>query len=207
VGQPNPEVNPNFQQPFYQTMAYGPNIPLMGSGVPHGPTPDVFFPRTPAPYTPGTMNNVSGGMTDGVREQIARTLREFGFTPKGRARAYQKPYPDYFDTLPYPHGFRVPNFARFTGDDARTTYEHIGQFLAQVNDTGITGMHKIRLFPLSLSGTTFNWFTFLAPNSIDNWPTLEQRFHEYFYNGEAELRLSDLTVIRQKRNETVPEYL
>jgi hypothetical protein len=114
------------------------------------------------------MNNVGGGMTDGVREQIARTLREFGFTPKGRARAYQKPYPDYFDTLPYPHGFRVPNFARFTGDDARTTYEHIGQFLAQVNDTGITGMHKIRLFPLSLSGTAFNWFTFLAPNSIDN---------------------------------------
>jgi hypothetical protein len=62
----------------------------------------------------------------------------------------------------------VPNFATFTRDDARTTYEHIGQFLAQVNDTGITGMHKIRLFPLSLSGTAFNWFTFLAPNSIDN---------------------------------------
>jgi hypothetical protein len=69
----------------------------------------------------------------------------------------------------------VPDFVRFTGDDARTTYEHIGQFSAQVNDTGIMDVHKIRLFPLSLSGTTFNWFTSLAPNSIDNWPTLEQR--------------------------------
>jgi hypothetical protein len=68
-------------------------------------------------------------------------------------------------------------------------------------------MHKIRLFPLSLSSTTFNWFTSLAPNSIDNWLTLEHRFHEYFYNGEAKLRLSDLTAIRQKHNETVPEYL
>jgi hypothetical protein len=88
---------------------------------------------------------------------------------------YQKPYLDYFDTLLYPCGFRVPDFVRFTGDDARTTYEHIGQFPAQVNDTGIMDVHKIRLFPLSLSGTTFNWFTSLAPNSIDNWPTLEQR--------------------------------
>jgi hypothetical protein len=68
-------------------------------------------------------------------------------------------------------------------------------------------VHKIRLFPLFLSSTAFNWFTSLAPNSIDNWSTLEQRFYEYFYNGEAELRLSDLTAIRQKYNEMVPEYL
>jgi hypothetical protein len=86
----------------------------------------------------------------------------------------------------------VPDFARFTGNDARTTYEHIRQFLAQVNDMGIMDVHKIRLFPLSLFGTAFNWFTSLAPNSVNNWPALEQRFHEYFYNGEAKLRLSDL---------------
>jgi hypothetical protein len=62
-----------------------------------------------------------GRMADGIREQIARTLREFGFMPKGRAWAYQNPYPDYFDTLPYPHGFMVPDFTRFTEDDATTT--------------------------------------------------------------------------------------
>jgi hypothetical protein len=65
-------------------------------------------------------------MTGGGHVQIARTLREFGFTPKGHARVYQKPYPEYFDTIPYPRGFRVPDFTKFTGDDARTTYEHIG---------------------------------------------------------------------------------
>jgi hypothetical protein len=43
VTQPNPGVSPIFQQPYYQTMAYGPNIPPMGTGVPHGPIPDVFF--------------------------------------------------------------------------------------------------------------------------------------------------------------------
>jgi hypothetical protein len=40
-------LNPNFQQPYYQTMSYGPNIPPTGTGVPHGPIPDIFFPRTP----------------------------------------------------------------------------------------------------------------------------------------------------------------
>jgi hypothetical protein len=35
--QTNP--NPNFQQPYYQTMAYGANIPPTGMGVPHGPIP------------------------------------------------------------------------------------------------------------------------------------------------------------------------
>jgi hypothetical protein len=68
-------------------------------------------------------------------------------------------------------------------------------------------VHRIRLFPLSLSGTSFNWFTSLAPNSVDNWVTLEQKFDDYFYNGEVELRLSDLTVVRQKYNETIPKNL
>jgi hypothetical protein len=50
--------------------------------------------------------------------------------PKGQARSYQKPYPEYFGTIPYPRDFRVPDLAKFTSDDAKTTYEHIGQFLA-----------------------------------------------------------------------------
>jgi hypothetical protein len=105
VGQPNLGVNSNLQQPFYQIMAYGPNIPSMGSGVPHRPVPDMFFPRTLALYTVGTVNDVGGGMTEGIWEQIARTLKEFGFTPRGCAKVYQKPYLKYFDTIPYPRGF------------------------------------------------------------------------------------------------------
>jgi hypothetical protein len=72
------------------------------------------------------------GDNEGVKDQITRTLREFGFTPKGWARSYQKPYLKYFDTITYPRGFRVPDLAKFTSDDDNTTYEHVGQFLAQV---------------------------------------------------------------------------
>jgi hypothetical protein len=68
-------------------------------------------------------------------------------------------------------------------------------------------MHKIRMFPLSLTGAAFNWFTSLPPNLIDSWIGLEQKFHEYFYNGEVELRLSDLTFLRQKDTKTISDYL
>jgi hypothetical protein len=61
---------------------------------------------------------------------------------------------------------------------------------------GITDIHKIRIFLLSLTRTTFNWFTSLPLNSIDSWVSLEQKFHDYFYNREVELRLYDLISLR-----------
>ena len=100
----------------------------MGMGVPHGPIPDVLIPRTPSYITPNY--RVDGEMNEGVRDHIARTLKEFGFTPKGWARSYQNLYPEYFDTIPYLWGFQVPDLPKFAGDDAKTMYEHIGQFLA-----------------------------------------------------------------------------
>jgi hypothetical protein len=72
---------------------------------------------------------------------------------------------------------------------------------------GITDVHMIRMFPLSLTGAAFNWFTSLPLNSIDSWARLEQKFHDYLYNGEVELRLFDLTSLRQKYTKTVSDYL
>jgi hypothetical protein len=92
--------NPGFPT---HTMAYTPNIPPTSTSVPHGPITNIFFPRTPAYITPNL--RVEGEVNDGVRDQITRTLRELGFTPKGRARSFQKPYPEYFDTIPYPWDF------------------------------------------------------------------------------------------------------
>jgi hypothetical protein len=53
----------------------------------------------------------------------------------------------------------------------------------------------------------FNWFISLAPNSFNTWESLEQKFHEYFYNNETELRLSHLTGIKQKQGESVADYV
>jgi hypothetical protein len=58
-----------------------------------------------------------------------------------------------------------------------------------------------------LSCTAFTWFTSLTPNSIFTWAQLEQKFHEYFYSGDTELRLSHLTAVKQKQNESAAEYI
>jgi hypothetical protein len=63
------------------------------------------------------------------------------------------------------------------------------------------------MFPLSLSGTAFTWFTSLASNSIFTWAQLVQKFHEYFYSGNTKLRLSHLTAIKQKHNEFAAKYI
>jgi hypothetical protein len=68
-------------------------------------------------------------------------------------------------------------------------------------------MLKLRMFPLSLSGTAFIWFTSLAPNSIFTWAQLEQKFHEYFYSGNTGLRLSHFTAIKQKHNQLITKYI
>jgi hypothetical protein len=66
-------------------MVYEPNILSMGSGVPHGPVPDFLYPRTPALHTSHRATRTDDrGMTERIREQIARTLRELDFMPKGR---------------------------------------------------------------------------------------------------------------------------
>ena len=47
-----------------------------------------------------------------------------------KSRLYQRPYPDAFDLVPYPSGWRVPDFIKFSGDDNRSTWEHISQYVA-----------------------------------------------------------------------------
>jgi hypothetical protein len=66
---------------------------------------------------------------------------------------------------------------------------------------------KFRIFPLFSSNTTFTWFTSLAPSSIFTWAQLEQKFHEYFYSGNTEFRLSHLNAIKQKHNESIADYI
>jgi hypothetical protein len=67
---------------------------------------------------------------DNLTNQLPTILREsFGIEPKDRGHIYQKSYPDYYNQLPYPRGYRVPEFSKFSGEDDKTTLEHVGQFI------------------------------------------------------------------------------
>ena len=57
-----------------------------------------------------------------------------------------------------------------------------------------------------MTGTTFSWFSSLAPNSIRNWAQLEHKFHDHFFIGETEAKLLDLTSIKQGHDESASDY-
>ena len=59
---------------------------------------------------------------------------------------------------------------------------------------------------MSLTGTSFSWFSSLAPNSIRSWEELEQKFHDHFYSGDNETKLTNLTLVKQGRDESIYEY-
>jgi hypothetical protein len=122
-------------------------------------------------------------------------------------QSYRKLYDSRFDHHPYPQGTRIPEFAKFSGDQGKNMREHIGQFLAQLGELADTKAFRVCLFSLSLTGTTFAWYATLPPNSILSWGDLEQKFHDHFFSGDYELDLVDLVALRQGKDESVNEYI
>jgi len=102
-----------------------------------------------------------------IKEEVIKIFRQtFGIEPKAKCRFYQRPYPENYDYVAYPQGFKIPEFVKLTGDDSRTTLEHIGQFIIQCGEASTNDIYKLRLFPLSLSGAAFTWFISLPSNSV-----------------------------------------
>ncbi len=141
-------------------------------------------------------------------DMIADVMREqFGLKPKDTGNLYRHPYPVWFERVPLPNRYKVPDFSKFSGQDNVSTYEHVSRFLAQCGEASVVDALKVRLFPLSLSGSAFTWFSSLPYNSVQGWVDLEKQFHSYFYSGTHEMKLSDLTVVRQRHDETVQDYI
>jgi hypothetical protein len=192
-----------------------PPIPPRGMGIPHGPVPDYYFnnkygslDRVPRTEPRGVSVNSFEECLAAVREDFKKQMWEtFRVELSSKSRIYQKSYPSHFDLVPYPVGWCTPNFVKFSGEDNRTTWEHVSQYLAQLGEVGLIDALKFCLFSLSLTGTAFSWFSSLSPNSVDFWEQLERKFHDHFYSPENELKLSDLTSIRQGRDEAVSDYI
>jgi hypothetical protein len=141
------------------------------------------------------------------KEQVASMIKNKFDIDMGNSRLYQKPYKAEFDLMAYPFGWRVPDFIKFGGEDNHTTWEHISQYIAQLGEVSAHESFKVRLVSLSLTGTAFAWFSSLAPNSIDSWNQIEQKFHDHFFSGDYQLKLIDLASVKQGKDETVSNYL
>ena len=183
-----------------------------GSGPHRGP-----ISNTNMAYSGPTMQRVSSSPNTSAsgayqadfsrfKEDLAGVLKSKLGIDMGGSRLYQKPYPPEFDFISYPVGWHIPEFVKFNGEDSRTTWEHVSQYVLQLEEACLNDALRVRLFSLSLTGTAFSWFSSLAPGSILNWNQLERKFHDHFYSGEAEIRLLDLTSIKQNRDESVLDY-
>ena len=106
-----------------------------------------------------------------------------------------------------PANYRLLEFAKFTGQDSTSIIEHVSRYLTQLGEASIEEAHRVRFFSLSLSGPAFTWFSSLPVNSFANWADLEKKFHTYFYIGTGEKKITDLTTIRQRTNESGTEFL
>jgi hypothetical protein len=81
-GGTNQLINFNFPQPYYQTVVYGPVFPPGGGGVSYGAWLGMrSLGMSNAQCTLVTDTGASGEVSEGVRVQVARTLRELGAIP------------------------------------------------------------------------------------------------------------------------------
>jgi hypothetical protein len=105
---------------------------LKASGLGYETLPQFSFRPQPVDMTPSRATVKPGADPNNLTNQLSTILREFfDIEAKGRGRVYKKMYLDYYDQLPYPTGYRVPEFFKFSGDDGKTTLEHVDQFILQ----------------------------------------------------------------------------
>ncbi|KAK1650414.1 hypothetical protein QYE76_068219 [Lolium multiflorum] len=111
--------------------------------------------------------------------------------PKRKTVGYTKPYPNEYELIPLPPKYRLPDFTKFSGSDGSSSIEHVSRYLAQLGMISASDELRVRYFSQSLTGSAFGWYTSLPPNSIQT----------------AEAGIADLAQVRQKRGETVAEYI
>jgi hypothetical protein len=141
-------------------------------------------------------------------DQISAILRDqFGILPKRRTISYTKPYPSDYDLIPLPPKYRHPEFTKFNGSKGSSSIEHMSRYLAQLGMISVLDPLRVRFFSQSLIGPAFGWYTSLGPHSIRTWKQLEKQFHVQYHLEAAEAGIADLAQVRQKRGETVAEYI
>ncbi|KAK1663277.1 hypothetical protein QYE76_051436 [Lolium multiflorum] len=156
-----------------------------------------------------TPANLQGSTPSAITaDQICTILKDqFGMMPKRKTFGYTKPYPNEYELIPLPPKYRLPDFTKFSGSDGSSSIEHVSRYLAQLGMISASDELRVRFFAQSLTGSAFGWYTSLPPNSIRTWKQLEEQFHEQYHSEASEAGIADLAQVRQKRGETVSEYI
>jgi hypothetical protein len=178
---------------------YAPN-PQVNSRLQHHTSgsytqPNMMQSNDSTTLMPTTIQEVINRFNANLAKQMKD---DYGIEVKNKNLSYRKSYLSSFDSVPYSIGWCCPEFVKCNGMIAKLRWEHVSQYLAQLGEVGAIEEIRVCLFSLSLTINAFSWFASLLVNSICTWEQLEQKFHDHFYSGDNELRLSHLTSVRQK---------
>ncbi|KAJ8624183.1 hypothetical protein MRB53_032713 [Persea americana] len=124
------------------------------------------------------------------------TLKEHGIKP---------PYPLWMDSVPLPPKFKQPLLQTYTGKGSAR--QHIIHFKILTGAIADQDALKIRLFASTLKGTTFDWYSTLPEDSIQNWTMLETRFLTHFKGEDHPVTMAQLCSLKQGENESTYEFI
>jgi hypothetical protein len=117
-----------FMVPFETGVGYGyaPN-PQVNSRLQHHTSgsytqPNMMQSNASTTPMPTTIQEV----IDRFNANLAKQMKDdYGIEVKNKNLSYRKLYPSSFDSVSYPIGWRCPEFVKFSGDDSKTTWEHV----------------------------------------------------------------------------------
>ena len=193
--QPSNQITQHATQIASAVQTMAPTSPQLASAA---------LPMVPPPSQPA----LAAGQQVDWTSKIAEVIRDqFGLRAKQQNLMYKTSYPSAYDQIPLPHKYKLPDFTKFSGQGEVSTVEHVNRFIMQRGEAASNDALKMRLFSMSLSGSAFTWFTTLSANSILYWADLEKQFHQFFDSSMCEMRLTDLTSLRQKNDESVAAFI
>ncbi|KAM1044841.1 hypothetical protein ACFX2I_035808 [Malus domestica] len=130
-----------------------------------------------------------------LQKMIASTVKAQYEGSSNTSGLYSKPYSKKIDALKMPRGYQPPKFIQFDGKG--NPKQHVAHFFETCNNVGTEGDYLAKQFVRSLKGNTFEWYTNLEPESINNWEQLEREFLNRFYNTRRTVSMLELTSTKQ----------
>lgn len=85
--------------------------------------------------------------------------------------------------------------------------KHIGRFMTQSVEASQNEFHKLQLFPLSLKGVAFTWYSNLSPNVVQNWVDMERCFHDRFYRPQPKVIIANLMNMKQMVDKSTIDFI
>ncbi|XXG47604.1 hypothetical protein AAC387_Pa02g2228 [Persea americana] len=124
------------------------------------------------------------------------TLKEHGIRP---------PYPLWMELVLFSPKFKQPLLQTYTGKGSAR--QHVIHFKILTGTIADQDALKIRLFASTLKGMTFDWYSTLPEDSIQNWTMLETCFLTHFKGEDHPVTMAQLCSLKQGENESTYDFI